>query len=220
MKPHRTTSTTATSSPKAPKCTPTNGIYPCHLSLSYETHKTWLTYHQGHHTRRNHFPDPEVYNPDRWLNPAYPTFQEPLSQYPSIKGFTTFGYGRRICQGMDLVEQELLIGIGNMAWAGSFRNKRDALGREIHNPAHDYTALLISRPKPLVFDLKPRSAERAAAIKQRWAAGREAEGTDRSEKGMVGLESAFVSRPPRDIGNLLSEKVEDQIQVERLTMEV
>jgi cytochrome P450 len=31
------------------------------------------------------FPDPEIFNPDRWLNPKYPTYQEPLTQYPNLK---------------------------------------------------------------------------------------------------------------------------------------
>jgi hypothetical protein len=62
------------------------------------------------------FPDPEAFNPLRWLEPAYPTFQEPLTQYPTILNCTQFGYGRRLCQGQTVADEDLLIGIGSIAW--------------------------------------------------------------------------------------------------------
>lgn len=110
------------------------------------------------------YPDPETFNPERWLSPAYPSFQEPLSKFPSIKNFTTFGYGRRICMGMDLVEQEFLVGMGSMAWAFNFSKKLDEAGRPIDIPAHDYTSLLISRPRPFQFAIQPRSEGREVQL--------------------------------------------------------
>ncbi|KAK7549698.1 cytochrome P450 [Phyllosticta citricarpa] len=110
------------------------------------------------------YPDPESFNPERWLSPAYPSFQEPLTKFPSIKNFTTFGYGRRICMGMDLVEQEFLIGMGSMAWSFNFSKKLDDSGRPIEIPAHDYTSLLISRPKPFQFAIEPRSEGREVQL--------------------------------------------------------
>ncbi|KAK8239865.1 cytochrome P450 [Phyllosticta capitalensis] len=110
------------------------------------------------------YPDPETFNPERWLSPAYPSFQEPLSKFPSIKNFTTFGYGRRICMGMDLVEQEFLVGMGSMAWAFNFSKKLDEAGRTIDIPAHDYTSLLISRPRPFQFAIQPRSEGREVQL--------------------------------------------------------
>lgn len=114
------------------------------------------------------FPDAATFNPDRWLNPSYPTYREPLTEYPTIRSFTTFGYGRRICQGQDLVEAELLVGIGGMAWATNICKKRDAAGQEIYPAPHDYTSLLISHPKPFQFELKPRSAKREQQVWDNW----------------------------------------------------
>jgi len=62
------------------------------------------------------FPDPESFNPLRWLEPSYPTYQEPLTQYPTIINCTQFGYGRRVCQGQTVADEDLLIGIGSIAW--------------------------------------------------------------------------------------------------------
>jgi hypothetical protein len=62
------------------------------------------------------FPDPEAFNPDRWVEPEYPTYQEPLTQFPTIINSTQFGYGRRTCQGQTVTDEDLLIGIGSIAW--------------------------------------------------------------------------------------------------------
>lgn len=62
------------------------------------------------------FPDPETFNPCRWTEPEYPTYQEPLTQYPTIINSTQFGYGRRTCQGQTVTDEDLLIGIGSIAW--------------------------------------------------------------------------------------------------------
>lgn len=62
------------------------------------------------------FPDPEAFNPLRWVEPGYPTYQEPLTQYPTIINSTQFGYGRRVCQGQTVADEDLLIGIGSIAW--------------------------------------------------------------------------------------------------------
>jgi hypothetical protein len=62
------------------------------------------------------FPDPEAFNPLRWVDPEYPTYQEPLTQYPTIINSTQFGYGRRTCQGQAVTDEDLLIGIGSIAW--------------------------------------------------------------------------------------------------------
>lgn len=112
------------------------------------------------------YPDPEAFNPDRWLNPAYPTYKAPLTKFPSIQNFTTFGYGRRLCLGMDLVEQEFFVAMGAMAWACHIEKKRDDLGREIHVPGHEYTTNLISRPNTFNFSLLPRSEKKVSQIEE------------------------------------------------------
>lgn len=62
------------------------------------------------------FYEPDVWNPMRWLDNKYPTYQEPLTKFPTITGYSQFGYGRRTCQGMGVTEADLFVGLGNMAW--------------------------------------------------------------------------------------------------------
>jgi len=52
----------------------------------------------------------------RWLDKSYPTYREPLTQYPTILHSTQFGYGRRTCQGQTVSDEDLFIGIGSIAW--------------------------------------------------------------------------------------------------------
>ncbi|KAK4951307.1 hypothetical protein LTR10_010280 [Elasticomyces elasticus] len=62
------------------------------------------------------FIQPEEWNPLRWLEAKYPTYQEPLSHYPTITQYSQFGYGRRMCQGMGVTEADLFVGLGSVAW--------------------------------------------------------------------------------------------------------
>ncbi|KAK3368618.1 cytochrome P450 [Podospora didyma] len=104
------------------------------------------------------YPDAETFNPLRWLDPAYPTFREPLTQYPNLNGFSQFGFGRRTCQGIPIVEQDLFLTMGGLAWAFDVRKKRDPItGTEIPVHWNDYTPLLIAKPCRFDFDAIPRS---------------------------------------------------------------
>ncbi|TKA75943.1 hypothetical protein B0A55_05884 [Friedmanniomyces simplex] len=62
------------------------------------------------------FLEPDEWNPMRWLEARYPTYQEPLSKYPTITQYSQFGYGRRTCQGMAVTEADLFVGLGSVAW--------------------------------------------------------------------------------------------------------
>jgi hypothetical protein len=191
------------------------------------------------------FPDPEAFNPLRWIEPSYPTYQEPLTEYPSIINSTQFGYGRRVCQGQTVADEDLLIGIGSVAWLftmdrmpedtsahasqpdvavyldkiglhsigmnakasvsneelntgiepmlpttgnqilpnyrypGSFPILHDQQNTEVDevsknkkqektnkpDPTLDFSTLLIAKPLPFKFNLKPRDMDRAAKVR-------------------------------------------------------
>ena len=72
------------------------------------------------------FPEPDEWNPLRWLDEDYPTYQEPLAEYPTISQYSQFGYGRRTCQGMGVTEADLFVGLGSVAWLFSMQASKDA----------------------------------------------------------------------------------------------
>ncbi|KAF2021900.1 cytochrome P450 2E1 [Aaosphaeria arxii CBS 175.79] len=177
------------------------------------------------------FPDPEAFNPCRWVEPSYPTYKEPLTEYPTIINSTQFGYGRRLCQGQTVADEDLLIGIGSIAWLFNLQRNPDEItnsdattpqvvsdpekieadtlgmnkkasisteelsaGIESKKPTMedeilskysypgsdptkpqsnqhladatlDFTTLLIAKPLPFKFQLKPRDEERVKKVK-------------------------------------------------------
>jgi hypothetical protein len=114
------------------------------------------------------YPDPEAFRPDRWLSSTFPTYREPLTEHPNLKGYHQFGYGRRVCQGVDIVEQELFLAMGGIAWAFEISKKKDELGNEIVVPLDKYTSLLIAKPKRFDFDLRPRTEEKKSMLNEGW----------------------------------------------------
>lgn len=62
------------------------------------------------------FWQPDEFNPMRWLEAKYPTYQEPPEKFPTIAHYSQFGYGRRVCAGMGVAEADLFVGIGSLAW--------------------------------------------------------------------------------------------------------
>ncbi|KAJ9137046.1 Cytochrome P450 [Pleurostoma richardsiae] len=136
------------------------------------------------------YPDPETFNPDRWLLPSYPTYREPLTVYPNLGRYSQFGFGRRTCQGVPIVEQDLFLVMGGVAWAFDVRKRRDARGGEV--PVHwdDYTPLLIAKPARFAFDIVPRSEEKATLMRQMYEAAREEE-EDIAPEEKAALEHLF-----------------------------
>lgn len=179
------------------------------------------------------YPDPETFNPLRWIKPEYPTYQEPLTQFPTIINSSQFGYGRRVCQGQTVADEDLFIGIGSIAWLFNISkrpqdrppipkkpkhlvglNKKRTISNEELNaglsaleektttrftdtkptrpfppgykpiewghpsqkpedPTLDYSILLIAKPIPFQFDLKPRNVTRANMVRELFAEGLE-----------------------------------------------
>ncbi len=121
---------------------------------------------------RNHcrYPDPNRFDPGRWLDPEFPTYRLPLEQYPNLNGFSQFGFGRRTCQGVPVVEQDLFMSMGGMAWAftvGWARRSRAMVLALIATLSewNKFTPLLIAKPEPFPFNLYPRSYSRIGDLR-------------------------------------------------------
>jgi hypothetical protein len=69
------------------------------------------------------YPRPEAFRPERWLEPTWPTYKEPLSQHPDIRGDAAFGEGQRACPGQELARTEIYTLLSGVAWAFNVRLK-------------------------------------------------------------------------------------------------
>lgn len=111
------------------------------------------------------YPDPETYNPQRWLDPDFPTYREPLSEYPNLHNYSSFGFGRRICPGQHIAEKNLYLLSSRIAWACNVSKAKDEQsGKEVDPPLYDYTAGFNAQPNRFPFELKVRDRGRMAVI--------------------------------------------------------
>ena len=102
------------------------------------------------------YPNGDDFIPERWLDPKYPTYKEPLTTYPNLQNYSMFGFGRRICPGQNIAERSLHLLTARIAWACDIRKARDASGTEIEYADYDYTAGFNVQPKKFDLELKPR----------------------------------------------------------------
>nr|OQO27645.1 hypothetical protein B0A51_04413 [Rachicladosporium sp. CCFEE 5018] len=127
------------------------------------------------------YPDAEHYRPERWLEAGWPTFQAPLTQFPDIMGFHSFGFGQRACLGMSLTRDETLIATGALLWGFNLDFKKDAAGKSIDASITKSNSLLIVKPDPYEMAFTPRSAEKRERIKTEWAEESARDARERAE---------------------------------------
>lgn len=123
----------------------------------------------GIHHDESLYPDPDQFRPDRFLDPKFPTYKEPNEQQPTIRRFSAFGAGRRICPGYEIAERALYIQIATLAWACRV-SKKVVDGKEVPVPWYDYTDGATSGPKQFDFDVKAYDGKRVAMLKEDWEA--------------------------------------------------
>ncbi|KAI0392936.1 cytochrome P450 [Xylariaceae sp. FL0594] len=128
------------------------------------------------------YPDPDSFRPERWLEKGWPTYQEPLTEYPTIKGLTSFGWGQRQCLGQSLTQDELLVACGALAWCFNLKRKRNPVtGRETPVPLAKSNSLLIIKPDPFEMEFEPRSEQRRKEALRLWKLSEASESRARSD---------------------------------------
>lgn len=125
------------------------------------------------------YPDPWNFRPERWLEPGWPSYQEPLSQYPTIMGMSSFGWGQRACLGQSLTRDETFVACGMLLWGFNLKKKIGPDGKEIDIDIHKSNSLLIIKPDPFDMAFEPRSAERKQEMINNW---HQAEAEDVAER--------------------------------------
>jgi len=97
----------------------------------------------------NHYEDPNRFWPERFLDEGHGKPNTDPRLY-------CFGFGRRICPGSHIGDNNIFMIVVSMLAAFNISKKRDANGVEIV-PEFSFTSGLSSRPRDFEFDIKPRS---------------------------------------------------------------
>ncbi|KAJ6500677.1 cytochrome P450 [Mycena sanguinolenta] len=91
------------------------------------------------------FPDYDEFRPERYL------------EQPDLHYTTSFGFGRRICIGKDIVNDSLFIAIASMLWAFDFAAPIDDSGQKILPSKNAFVDEgLVVRPVPFECRITPR----------------------------------------------------------------
>jgi len=140
-----------------------------------------LIYTRAFNRNEKKYPDPESYRPERWLEPSWPSYQEPLSQHPTITGMTSFGFGQRACLGQSLTRDETFVACGGLLWGFNLVKKKDVNGNVIEPSTNKSNSLLIVKPDPYEMAFEPRSEKRRAEIISQWQETDDRDNMDRAE---------------------------------------
>lgn len=151
--------------------------------LACEWYASHSYYSSQSHTSRNinrvpeKYPDPENYRPERWLEPGWPTYMEPLSRYPNLRegnGMHTFGWGRRTCLGQALADDEMFLTAAAVCWGFDMAPKKcPSTGEDITFDTQATNSNVILECTPFPMEIKPRSEERARLMMDQYASVRE-----------------------------------------------
>ena len=119
------------------------------------------------------YPEPKRFNPDRYKDDAQGLADAATNPDPAKRGSFVFGAGRRICQGMHIAETSLFLAMSRILWAFDIVPAKDKKGNDILPDPSKLTQGLIVMPEPFEAAIRPRSAERAALIRNTWADAQE-----------------------------------------------
>ncbi|KAI0056400.1 cytochrome P450 [Artomyces pyxidatus] len=99
----------------------------------------------------NIYPDPETFQPERFL-----TEDGQCKDDPALSAL--FGFGKRICPGRHLVDSNLFIFVASVLSVFTVGHAKDAQGNDIPVSAAS-TGALVSRPKPFQCSITPRDGK-------------------------------------------------------------
>ncbi|KAI0066875.1 cytochrome P450 [Artomyces pyxidatus] len=95
------------------------------------------------------YPDPEVFNPERFLTEDGQVVDDPLLS-------AAFGFGKRICPGRHIVDGTLFIVVASVLATFNVSKIKDEYGNEI--PVEDrYVGSVLSQPAPFKCSITPRN---------------------------------------------------------------
>ncbi|KAI0061754.1 cytochrome P450 [Artomyces pyxidatus] len=103
------------------------------------------------------YPDPEKFNPERFLAADGQVKDDPLLS-------AVFGFGRRICPGRHIVDATLYIVVASVLAAFTIGKAKDAEGNEIPVDGDAYEGSIVSQPVPFKCSIVPRNQAARALV--------------------------------------------------------
>ncbi|KAL1677857.1 cytochrome P450 [Schizophyllum commune] len=110
------------------------------------------------------FDEPEAFKPERYLLTLHGT--KAGYDDSAFRSTLMFGGGRRICPGMHLASNTVMITAMRLLWAFSFEPAKDAAGREIPLDTSRWKTAFVEGPLPFDCIVLPRSAERTRVVER------------------------------------------------------
>ncbi|KAK1833503.1 cytochrome P450 1A1 [Podospora conica] len=114
------------------------------------------------------YPDGDNYRPERYLEPGWPTYMEPLTRYPNFRegaSMHTFGWGRRTCLGQNIVDDEMFVFGAATLWSFNLSQKTcPRTGKIVPIDTQATNSHVILEPNTYQIDIKPRSPERGKQV--------------------------------------------------------
>ncbi|UZJ53632.1 hypothetical protein CBS101457_002952 [Exobasidium rhododendri] len=101
------------------------------------------------------FPEPDRFNPERWLSD------------PDLK-HNAFGFGRRQCAGQHIAKNSLFINVSRLLWSFDFSHAVATNGSPIPIDTLAFTQGFNSRPQPFAYKIRIRDGARANLLESIW----------------------------------------------------
>ncbi|GAB1318300.1 Fumitremorgin C synthase [Madurella fahalii] len=120
------------------------------------------------HMNPHRHPNPRVFDPSRYMNDFAGSSESAQSADVSKRDHFTFGAGRRICEGMHVVDRSMFLAIARLVWAFDFSTAVDEDGNEIIPNQDDLIGGFLMQPRPFPLKITPRSELRAAKVREAW----------------------------------------------------
>ncbi|KAF8599129.1 cytochrome P450 [Ceratobasidium sp. AG-I] len=142
------------------------------------------------------FERPEDFWPDRWVSNEFGT--KPGVDNSDRRNTIWFGSGRRLCPGIHLANNSLMVNTMNLIWAFNYGPEIDSTtGKPIPVDIFNYSKGVATCPNPFRCMITPRSKHHAEMVKQEFAA---AEATFAPyEHGLGKEDRAFIEARRREL---------------------
>ncbi|KAF8602930.1 cytochrome P450 [Ceratobasidium sp. AG-I] len=115
------------------------------------------------------FERPEDFWPDRWLSNEFGT--KPGVDNTDRRNTIWFGSGRRLCPGIHLANNSLMVNAMNILWAFNYGPEIDSVtGKPIPVDIFNFSKGIATYPEPFMCTITPRSKQHAEIIKHEFAA--------------------------------------------------